>query len=524
MKKQTIIFILSVAFTAMSIQQNAVARKVMYLGHQYKGHVNKEKVPFGMGKINIGGLIIEGDFKLNSVSNAKVYIESVVVGDFGTSQNLGSTIHYQDKIDVHNREFTGSVTFDESNNITLKSNGILKTHVYQYGGNCKWGYYSYSEMYEPQKLSIEEQLESDHIVNYGNFEPYKVKLKVRFSIKDVPDLLNAWALDKLNKLNPPQELLYEFESKLEYINLKVKREFIVKREFTDSKCMKEANIGTKVYVIPPPSHSEMFTDTDYKDKDGRIWNFRSSGIYSVLYPDGSYYKSDGEFKVIRPDGKIVYRNSDDSGWGSGYYFIQLDNGITVKVIKDDYDWITVFLSFKDPSFKYIPSGEAYNIYTQEYFENLPSKEIVKFIKEKVIPYLLDKDKPIEIYDGSNHLVGWYYDKDGKYVSYAEEAAKAAAKAAEEAAKAAEEAAKAAAEKKQRIAYWTKKFGFNPFGKTNSDLIKPGRSFSVIKEFYYDWFFDLSYDQGNLKLYHMYSGGKRVGRLWVSGDKITAVSW
>ena len=156
--------------------------------------------------------------------------------------------------------------------------------------------------------------------------------------------------------------------------------------------------------------------------------------------------------------------------------------------------------------KILPSSEKYD------YKSLSDNEVEKIIKEEVLPYLVDKTGGnLKIYVGSD--IGLY--ENGKYTSYANK-------------KAAEEKADNEAEKKF-YASIIKKLGFDPRGKANSSIIKPGVSFSAVKELYkhlkkFD--FTLSIDHGSSKCYDIvgYYSMTKKGYLWINGDKIKTVVW
>ena len=89
-----------------------------------------------------------------------------------------------------------------------------------------------------------------------------------------------------------------------------------------------------------------------------------------------------------------------------------------------------------------------------------------------------------------------------------------------------------------MASYTKRFGVNPMEKSAKQLITYGRSFSLLKDWYYFlrdheytyYFFNLQEDQGISKCYGIYydknhsNSGKKVGYIWVAGGKITSVKW
>ncbi len=49
MSKRTILLAMTALFLLIGLSQSVMAKKVVYLGHQYKGKVNKEDVPEGKG-------------------------------------------------------------------------------------------------------------------------------------------------------------------------------------------------------------------------------------------------------------------------------------------------------------------------------------------------------------------------------------------------------------------------------------------------------------------------------------------
>lgn len=95
-----------------------------------------------------------------------------------------------------------------------------------------------------------------------------------------------------------------------------------------------------------------------------------------------------------------------------------------------------------------------------------------------------------------------------------------------------------AEKKKatekQMAPWVKRFGFDPSEKSTGQLIRSGRSFKLLC----DWYnhlaahgdhaeFRLSIDHGSSKCYDVLWGtlfGNKIGYIWVHGDKVTTVVW
>ena len=159
--------------TLMTLPQQAMAKekKVKYLGHYYNGEVNKKKIPEGHGVMNIGGLLIEGIFDDHSATDAEVNIW-----------------------DFHNCQFKGNITYDSSNNITLKAGGVFTTEYYEE----TWKYV------DTDAEIVEEVLEVDRVVNINSFERKTLEIPCRtglnFGDRTIDSLIN------LNELVIPVKL------------------------------------------------------------------------------------------------------------------------------------------------------------------------------------------------------------------------------------------------------------------------------------------------------------------------------
>lgn len=482
MKKKTVIAILAVVFAAMVMPQNAVAKekKVKFLGHEFRGEVDKDKIPCGKGVMNIGGLIIEGVFDSESATEAEVYKSGYV--------------------NVPNRKFVGSILYDQTNNITLKSNGTMITTA-------------------RNEETFEERLKTDLVVNYEDFEPNRVKVTRTY---------HPFAYNEIAKVfAPPQDVSYDVELVLQDTKASVKKK--VWENGRDVE--KNVDVETKAYLM---SFDEPKDLKDYKDSQGRIWNYnKTTGFFSVQYPNGSYFIKpasadfkDVDRKVVCPDGKIYqYKYWDQIKTKA----MSIGNGFLINEEMKGED----FLRYMKSSVISPKFNSAY-IYTFEYdLKNLSDEEIGKIIKEKFFPLVNFKgsieDVTLQVWGIGNYNFGMF--ENGKYISYAsKDAAKAKAEAAEQAAK--EKAWKAA------VAPYTKRFGFNPMEKSAKQLITYGRSFSLLHDWYYFlrdheysyYFFNIHEDQGVSKCYGIYydknltKSGKKVGYIWVAGGKITSVKW
>ena len=85
--------------------QNASAKKLVYLGHEYNGKVNDKNIPEGKGKIDNGGLIIEGIFDGKTINDAKFQTEWL--------------------------SYNGTITYDREMKVILKQGGKLNKFYYK---------------------------------------------------------------------------------------------------------------------------------------------------------------------------------------------------------------------------------------------------------------------------------------------------------------------------------------------------------------------------------------------------------
>ena len=476
MKKQTIIAILAVVFAAMAMPQNTVAKekKVKYLGHQYYGEVNKEKVPFGKGVINIGGLLIEGNFNSNSVTNAQVY--------------------KSDYVKIKNREYFGEVAFDESNNINLKSNGKIVTTTIE------------SE-YSSWTKTFNYQLQSDLIVNDEDFEPDTIRVTL------TRNPFENWHHETLSQIGPPTEIPDEIVIKLQDVKRTVERE--VRDYLGRVERVEKVDVKTKAYVFSTKEYEKKnLILTDYKDSQGRIWNLdRSNNTWSVQYPDGSYYKEEVKgvdgvttWKTVYPDGKF-YEYEGNLSIGNGLYLGFVNN--------DD------FCTFKKSPV--IPRSKMERLLIDG-IEGLSDKEVEKVIKEKLSSALIEggieglEGEEIFVWTKEMNRMGTY--QHGKFVSEATKEAKKVAGY------------------KAEIATFKKKWGFDPnlrgrdvikVGRKTAaiDAWNEERRKEYEKEYlipYMPYRFSLSIDHGASKCYDLIFNGKKTGHMWVKNGVVTSVSW
>ena len=456
---------------AFSQENNNKVKKVDYLGHKYKGQVNADKIPDGKGYITIGDFYIGGSFEGSTVSEAKVSLNH---GD-GT-------------------RFLGTIKFDESNNIELKAGGVYVVY--------------YRNIYHTKdRLETRDTLSQDKIVDSNSFEPKSASVTREMFFSEIS-----------SKLNPPSTYY--------------KKVPLRKGEYTIYGSP-EKHIG---FIDDQDERrnvdKEPFTVNNFKDNQGRIWDYNrherdygSSAVvvsYKVTYPDGSYYShKDGqydEWKIYYPDGKSLT--------SQGALTIPEGN----LDINYPQDWNSADDFMKWNSSKTIPKKSSRNydlsfVCKNNEFSSMSNDAIVSFVKEKLMPYIdAHSNDKITLYNKSG-VAGVYYFKDDKYVSEIDRKKEADAK----------EAADVKAHQAE-IASFTKRFGFNPVGKKVGQLTTVGRSFKLLREWnayvashyallYSYMRFNLSIDHGNSKCYDMILDDMRkVGYIWVRGDKVSSVVW
>lgn len=491
MKKKSILMLVMTLIMALGMSQSVMAKekKVKYLGHNYKGEVNDQKVPAGKGAMNVNGLMIEGDFSDHSVTNAEVWRTT----SMGTS----------------NTTFSGTITYDESENIVLKAGGVISTKYYFSDGRRYDGFH----LKDKEPDYVKETLEEDRIVNSGSFEPNK--LIIPYNFRQENDIFGD-----VKDLNVPT-LCASYTADL-----------------THAVYYKGNKVDMDVFAaISHYNYNDELIEPieveGYKDNEGRVWDYiakpqRFEGI-RVKYPNGSYLA----YEVDR------YNNKKTIAWGIHY-----PNG---KIVKTNWppDNTDPVYNMGDFSFKTNYSSTwpstiigtfAKNINKEKFtapscreititsdsldFSKFSNSEMEKFIREEVIPYI--KDGNTSEYTTPN---GKY--ENGVFTSNDQEAA----------AKAKRDAANKAALNKS-IANFKKKYGFDPSVNDVKYIVKVGRNLLGILDARNEWVDEyadnrnnkvtvkLEIDRGASKCYKFYwfNTAYFCGYFWVKNNVITSITW
>lgn len=487
------ILLLVVITTPNAMAQNKI-KSIKYMNHKYKGVVNSNKIPDGEGELEMFGVkgLIRGLFRGNYVENATI--------------NAGRIV------------YSGSLTFDESNNITLKAGG---TFLYYYFLDPKNYDSTLKESYGDKTVS--EQLTSDKTVGIGAFD---VLEKAIYCPRKLVDEREVPFVPIIARLKTRQ---FEYT---DYV-----------KDFLDH--LNKVVRSKRVYVLDiEPVEDSRFLG--FKDEKGRLWDFYGKGKYKVTYPDGSFHYEDTrtpighlsnyeEWTINIPEVGVA-EYADKFVVSALPLCFKLRGGIEVYCQSQNELKFDELILSKD--FSKIKWHRLCVKFKNINPENISEKEVEKLLQENIVP-LLGENRYEVISDNSfDNVIGYYekFDKDGfahdgcnySYLSKETIDKKTSAYRAKEEAKEKKENAKV-------VAYWTKRFGFNPFNKSASQLISVGRSFSVVLDFvknYYVqgclYYFSYYEDRGVSKSYYIYKVGRsnttRVGRIIVSNDRISYVRW
>lgn len=386
MSKRTILLTMTALFLLIGTPQSVMAKKVVYLGHQYKGNVNKDKVPEGEGEIEINGLTIRGTFIGSTISDAS----------FETSW-----IKYE-----------GNVTFDDSNIITFKKGGVFTRFYYfskdlrgvsneklildeerinklrEIGREITFGLVYPSELSTVQNKTS-KTLEEDYLIDSDGLMKAKMEILIPIEMTYVP-----------SELNPPVAQLK--------LNIP-----LTKFDRWDNVLNRE-NGNIYLYVVPSNCFDNGFKD--YKDSEGRVWDYEYNQGYKVTYPDGSFASNKTNGKIVNPN-KSYYIN--DYSWKIDY-----PNGDQIRrysvdkivvSLKDKKCFFIVYESIGDAlGVEDVINGNTNKLILKTKYpssfrmgvfdaDDIPEAELHSIIKEKVLPYFSFPQKDVAL--------DFYYSRD-----------------------------------------------------------------------------------------------------------------
>ena len=502
MKKNSILLLAMTLIIAFCFTPSVMAKKVIYMGHEYDGKVNKEKIPEGKGTIQIAELSINGIFNGSVITDAS----------FQTTW----------------LSYKGDVVFYDNDAITLKDGGTITLNIY----NDRGFRFDFNEI-EHQDVNVD----GDVTVNYQKLKLVPYQLSVPIEPLD----------ERLKSLNPPTDTT---------IN-------VLPEEHTYSFVVGPNNtIGEREYFIYsrniPPSRDNNLrpykgglcaTLNNYIDSEGRVWKRDEKG-YHVTFPDGSYcsYKtgyervssdkstfiSDGLYKLILPNGVIIYEQSYSYMQKEKEESLILGNTAPyrLKVINMSDNGI------RDNAESYV-SGENKKIMVNEntvleIYKGDGSTfndygRIKQIFNDSILPYLTIKEgrsvKIRRIEPDNTFYIALEY-KDGVIKTEAQFK---------------EEEDRAEADYEKSIASFKKKYGFDPSVDNARYVVKVGRNLIGVVDERNAWIVkyhekldrygntgiikvSLEIDKGSRKCFNFYYNGYYCGYIWVNNKTITSVTW
>ena len=494
----SVILLLAVITPQYVMAQNTI-KSVKYLKHKYKGEVNSNKIPDGEGTLDMFDVkgLIKGFFKGNYVEDAT--------------------------IDVGRIKYTGNLTFDESNEITLKAGGTV-TYFYCIDNYAKGREFEGKEWYlggwksqteeSYGSFSFSEQLTEDKKVNDDFFRVTEKEFTYFFKFKSY-DWLDVPTVPLPVKLELRTYSYHPTNTTVAY-----KGVFVLDYESVIGKGLKDAK--------------------GFKDNQGRIWDFYGPNVFKVTYPDGSYYaqtsNSGTKWAINKPNVGILEFDSNKSH----YLTVKLKDNITIyNDNKHDVEGkFEELLKSSDFSNKF---NEAwwYIIFNDLTPETMPEKEVEKLIREKIVPVLGEMKYTVISADSTSKVLGEFgkFDEDAHICqncdySYLSESNIEKKKNASSARSEAESARK----KQAYIAQFKKKYGFDPstitFNNYNNVIAK-GRSWNALVA-WNEWcssygsyiqeiYVNLISDYGSSK-YYSFSMGEYKGYFWISNGRISSITW
>lgn len=368
MSKRTILLAMTALFLLIGLSQSVMAKKVVYLGHQYKGKVNNEDVPEGKGEINIDGVIINGIFNGSTITNAT---------------HETSWLKYE-----------GEVTFYDSNKITFKKGGLFTRYYYnsddvrgvdiKTGRGCVYP----SELAKVRK-EISNLLEEDYTIENNESLFSNLEITTPIEMTYVPA-----------ELNPPVA--------------QVKMYVPLKRFDRWDTTMNRVNGYLFLYIAPSDYFRNGFKD--YKDSEGRVWDYEYNQGYKVTYPDESFASNKTNGKIVNPN-KSYYIN--DYSWKIDYPNgdqIRRYSGDKIVVsLKDKKCFFIVYESIGDAlGVEDVINGNTNKLILKTKYpssfrmgvfdaDDIPEAELHSIIKEKVLPYFSFPQKDVAI--------DFYYSRD-----------------------------------------------------------------------------------------------------------------
>ena len=335
-------------------------KQISYLNHIYIGR-NEKKQPLGGGQIEIAGTNIKG-----------IFIENTIIGTELTNGPL---------------TYKGNISFDESDQITLKQGGHILTEYYQYGNTS------------PKHFI--HQLKTDSIINPANFTreelpmTYSHELNVPKELFPIPSFTVPYTLKlrsgKYTDISP------EEKKELEIKELNGYKDSIGRIwDYSKVENMYKVTYKDGGFINSNNPDRMQYADGSYYLLNDKKKRYKTDGSFKITYDDGSYISSVDSTRRIYPDGSYSLTNDLSKRiYSDGTFILNGDESTRYNAdgsyYKDEFYWKIIY-----PNGKYIESKNGY-ISTTDFdiskCGKLPEDEIVKMYKAR-LPYDLKKKNVI----------------------------------------------------------------------------------------------------------------------------------
>lgn len=470
MKK--LFFAIVAMFLLMGVNSNVIAqnpvKKVKYLKHVFEGEVNK-KVPEGKGTMFFDGFTVQGDFQGNEVTNATLSIDN-------------SDITYN-----------GSLSFDESQNVTLKHGGEIKTFLYTRTNHNWSGETTFSE-YTPYVI---ETISTDKNVSINFFNKSELDFQYTVSVD--------WK-DKIKEFFNPPVITQTFHKKATKTQVLVRYDGNEIEEFKGEPYNPLVCKLKTVFILEDIPEKYLTKVNEYKDEKGRSWNVDGNDV-SIKDEKGRSWSFFGNGMYVKsPLSNGITVNYNSSKPEIEEYVFCDSNNTKIASWKVKYDNKDLNKRLQETTEKILKWPHEIDLHN---CGNLSDNEIEQLLRTHIFPNLNGEQTPYEASTGSyadqmllalnetadekmgrksnyNYILinynstsaKYYYDND-TFIS--ENQIKEEEKRKEEDKEIHDlEVAKKLLDE---INPFIKRFGFNPLKRGLKDIVKVGTSFKLISDYF-----------------------------------------
>ncbi len=474
----------------MALPQEASAKKIEYLGHAYNGKVNKQNIPEGYGCLRIFDVQIIGTFADRTVTDAFVRIDP-------NTENS------------HDCVFEGIVTYDESNNITLKAGGELRIKCADREIPAEKEYVDYTSYFETIKIKLPQ----DFLASPEFFMLPSYKEPILNVSEEIVNKMNTFKYDS-SIFNVPSGMwacnTYDFRLEKYDIWKKSKQRaertewYLIRKNKEEEK--KEKRTSVFHDNIGRTWECSFFSKEEYNTKK-MIYSFNN---FTLHYPNGNKFSmnSVGSVKWTKKlsNGKDVIVSMDCYNC----YQTERDCNPPMATLSDfsiPLSKKNLFDLWKRDNFV-LSNSDLKAIDIDGVYHETPSKTVEKKIKDELYPYLANNGAEIEFEvfaSGNNYGVF----KNGRIVSNVYEKEK-----------------KQAEDNMKKIQAELNE-GYRKYGKANYDAyLKDQVIVGMPEELILRYNPELKEETRYYKIYYLYGGNmwqpKHIYTVWVSNGKVTNV--